>query len=58
VEAAATVATAATAARQGGVWQCDCKNTRESGDGNTQAVCDADAFHKDLLLSGTVGLTE
>jgi len=45
---AAMEAAATTAMRLGGKRLGKCQNTRQSGRRDTQAACDADAFHADL----------
>jgi hypothetical protein len=54
--AVATTTAPAAAARQGGVWLRKYQNARERRYSNSQAACDANAFHADPLLSVAAGL--
>src|SRR5437879_6130948 len=48
-EAAAMTTPASTAPRQGGGWLGECQNACKRGNGNSQAACNADRLHTDLL---------
>ena len=54
--ATTTAPAPAAAARQGGVWLRKYQNARERRYSNSQAACDANAFHADPLLSVAAGL--
>ena len=42
---------ASTAPRQGRGWLGECQNACERDNGNSQAACNADRLHADLLLT-------